>query len=367
MNPLVATRLKMRDRLLRFYTHDLVRISRKRRARQLLAFKREHLTQLTREQQDEILSFWKPFRDVSGEMKWFEFYNTSCQDKSRLKRYIPESVYYTDIDTFFTIPRRCEELDDKNLYDLYFPDVKMPATIVRKTNGVLLDADYNIIDVQRALQLCKERGSVISKEARNSAGGFGLRFFDFPSCSDEEFTRWLLTNDEINIQEVIHQHESFDQIHDKSINSVRIMSLLLDGQVHILSAVMRMGIDGARVDNASSGGWACGIREDGRLRELPYDKTGARFRSHPQRAVFKDHQLVGFDKCCDVIRANAGKLCSASRLVSWDFAVDAQGEPVLIEVNLTFGGVTIHQMCNGPILGDLTEAILTEVYHSNSK
>ena len=125
MNPLVAMRMKMRDRVLRFYTHDLVKISRKRRARQLLGFKTEHLTPLSAEQRDEILSFWKPFRDMTSEMKWFEFYNGLCQDKTKLKYYIPESVYYTDIDTFFTIPRRCEELDDKNMYDLFFGDVKV--------------------------------------------------------------------------------------------------------------------------------------------------------------------------------------------------------------------------------------------------
>ncbi len=79
MNQLVAMRMRMRDRVIRFYTHDLVRISRKRRARQLLGFKREHLTPLSKEQRDEILSFWKPFRNISGEMKWFEFYNSTCR------------------------------------------------------------------------------------------------------------------------------------------------------------------------------------------------------------------------------------------------------------------------------------------------
>jgi len=364
MNQLVAMRMRMRDRVIRFYTHDLVRISRKRRARQLLGFKREHLTPLSKEQRDEILSFWKPFRNISGEMKWFEFYNSTCQDKSLLKYYIPESVYYTQVDTFFTIPRRAEAIDDKNLYDLFFPDVKMPATVVRKANGVLLDTDYQVIDISRALELCKRQGSVISKEARESAGGYGLRFFDFPACSDEEFTRWLQTCGDVNIQEIIQQHQVLNQLHDKSINSLRIMSLVLDGEVRIISAVLRMGKDGARVDNASSGGLACGIREDGRLREFAFDKTGARYASHPQGAVFKDFQLVGYDKCCDIIRAKAGRMCNASRLVSWDFAIDPQGDPVLIEVNLTYGGVTIHQMCNGPIFGDKTEEILSMVYHS---
>lgn len=367
MNPLVAMRMKMRDRVLRFYTHDLVKISRKRRARQLLGFKTEHLTPLSAEQRDEILSFWKPFRDMTSEMKWFEFYNGLCQDKTKLKYYIPESVYYTDIDTFFTIPRRCEELDDKNMYDLFFGDVKMPRTIVRKTNGVLLDRDYQIITAAQALALCKAQGRVISKEARMSGGGFGVKFFDFSSCSDNEFLDWLAKAREINIQEIIKQHDCLNQLHANSINSIRIMSMMLDGEARLLSSVLRMGRDGSQVDNASSGGIACGILKDGHLREFACDKTGERLTRHPQGAVFKEIKLVGYDKCCELVRKLAGRMSSASHLLSWDFAIDPEGDPVLIEVNLTFGGVTIHQMCNGPIFGELTETLLDKVYHSNSK
>ena len=61
----------------------------------------------------------------------------------------------------------------------------------------------------------------------------------------------------------------------------------------------------------------------------------------------------------------AGRMFTSSRLISWDFAVDPQGEPVLIEVNLTYGGVLVHQLCNGPIFGDRTEDILSRVYHQS--
>jgi hypothetical protein len=141
MNPLTSLRLQLRDRFIKFYTDDLVRISRKRRAKQLLSLKLNHLKPLSSAQKHEILAFWKPFRDISSEMRWFEFYHSTCENLSQLKHYIPESVYYTQIDTFFTLPRRAEEIDDKNLYDLFFPDLKRPATIVRKSNGVLLLVD----------------------------------------------------------------------------------------------------------------------------------------------------------------------------------------------------------------------------------
>ena len=52
---------------------------------------------------------------------------------------------------------------------------------------------------------------------------------------------------------------------------------------------------------------------------------------------------------------------TVSSLISWDFAVDKDGDPILIEANFTFGEIDFHQLCNGPILGEMTENILSAV------
>ena len=126
---------RFRDRLFRLYTHDYVKLTRRRQAKHVLKGLKSRMTPLSAEQKEEILKFWEPYRDVKKELKWFEFYNTNCEDKSKLKYYIPDTIYYCDIDTFFTDPRRCEALDDKNLYDLYFQDVKRSKSIIRKIDG----------------------------------------------------------------------------------------------------------------------------------------------------------------------------------------------------------------------------------------
>lgn len=366
MNKIAEIRIKMRDRFARFYTDDLVRISRKRRANQIFPRKAPQSQPLTQAQKDEISAFWKPYRPIDDEMRWFAFYNASCTDKSRLKYYIPDGVYFTDFDMVFTTPRRCDDLDDKNLYDLYFHDVRMPRTYIRKINGELFDKDYQLIDMDQALKICTDAGQVVSKDARLSSGGHGVRFFDFSKCTVEEFKQWLSDPKQVNInvQEVIRQHESLSRLHSQSINSVRIMSLLNNGEVHILSSIVRMGRDGASVDNASMGGIMCGIGENGQLTEYAYDENGNRWAQHPQGIVFKDTRIVGHDKCCDLVRSLAGRLYTTSGLISWDFAVGEDGEPILIEVNLTYGGIVIHQLCNGPIFGDRTEKMLSQVYHS---
>jgi hypothetical protein len=48
-------------------------------------------------------------------------------------------------------------------------------------------------------------------------------------------------------------------------------------------------------------------------------------------------------------------------IISWDFTVDCNGNPVFIEMNLTNGIINAHQLANGPIFGDETKKIVTEV------
>ena len=80
-----------------------------------LAVKQGKHIPISSAQREEILSFWKPYRDVSKDMGWFEFYNWCSDGKTDLKRYIPDDIYYSEVDFFFTSPRRSYQLDDKNL------------------------------------------------------------------------------------------------------------------------------------------------------------------------------------------------------------------------------------------------------------
>ena len=366
MNPILKILYRVRDRLLHIYTDDYVRLNRRRTASRVLQEISPNSTPLTREQIHDILAFWKPYHDVKKYLPWFEFYNTNCKDKDKLKYYIPDTLYYCDIDTYFTNPRRCEALDDKNLYDLYFPDVKMPATIIRKMYGELFDMEYHHIDINQAIALCTQHESVVSKEALQSCGGHGVKFFDFTSPKViDEFKKWLDKTDNVVIQEVVKQHETLSSIHANSINTIRIMSLFLNGETIILSSLLRMGAGGSRVDNGSSGGVFCGINENGELRETGCYTDGRSCTQHPQGTVFKGFKVVGYEKCCEVVKTLAHRMFTATRLISWDFAIGTDGEPILIEVNLTYGGLSTHLLSNGPLFGDMTPEILSLVYNKN--
>lgn len=77
--------------------------------------------------------------------------------------------------------------------------------------------------------------------------------------------------------------------------------------------------------------------------------------------IFDGFKIPSFDKACDLVR-KAHPIIAHFRLVSWDIAIDQNGEALLIEANMRKGGLNLLQFNNGPLFGDLTKKILDEVF-----
>lgn len=138
---------------------------------------------------------------------------------------------------------------------------------------------------------------------------------------------------------------------DFCINSISIVSFFIDGEVKILSSILRLGVGNPKVDNVSSGGVACGI---GCLRQISFNAKGQSWDGHPDGLRLRGRIVPAYKECCEMNKKIAPRFVRFSRLISWDFAVDKNGKPLLIEANLYGGKLDFHQMCNGPIWGDET-------------
>lgn len=281
---------------------------------------------------------------------WFDFYNT-IGDRSKIHLYFPDDWFYDYVDAKLNKWSYCRIIDDKGFYDLFFHDVNRPRTIASCHEGQWLDGKYCLTDVNKVAGFCKDRKRVIIKPSRDSSGGRGILFWQEGGELIEEL---LLKYNNCVVQEIIEQHDDLSELHADSINSIRIMSLLLDGKVKILSSVLRIGVGMAKVDNISSGGVACGIDENGCLKEVAYNAKGKCWIGHPDGLVLKGRRVPSFEDCCTVCKNIAPRFVRFAKLVSWDFSVDKNGCPLLIEANLYGGELDFHQMCNGPIFGDET-------------
>lgn len=298
----------------------------------------------------------KNIRKIWGgvpESKWFKFYHT-IGNKQNTHLYFPDSLFYKYVDSKLNNWVACQQIDDKGLYDLLFHDVNRPKTIAIQTGDLLVDDNYNIISTEELLAICNNYDKLIIKPTISSSGGKGILFVekeDFKSLK-----KILKQYSNCIIQEVIEQHKILSDLHPSSINTIRIMTLTIDNEIRILSSVLRMGIGNSKVDNVSSGGIACGIDKDGKLKEKAFNANGICFMEHPQTGKFAGTMLPGYSKCVDICTKIAPRFSRFSKLISWDFSIDTNSNPILIEANLYGGELDFHQMCNGPIFGDYKES-----------
>lgn len=113
------------------------------------------------------------------------------------------------------------------------------------------------------------------------------------------------------------------------------------------------------LDNAHAGGMFIAVDDDGHLHENAMTEFNIQFAKHPDTGVvYKDVKL---DLVPKVIAAAHRMHGSAPQLgvVNWDFTLDEDGEPVLIEANIMGGSVWLPQMAHGVgAFGDKTEEVL---------
>lgn len=304
----------------------------------------------------KVVEYWKPY-GIKPKKYWYQMY---CDGKGSYDpRYIPDSLWDSTIFPYFNNLMWGRAYADKCAYDRLFPYLNRPRTIMKNSCGRFYDGNQKIITRKEAMQLCLKEERFIVKFTTFSSGGRDIQVFEKGEVT-EESVRKLFNDYKMNfiIQALVVQHKDMAKLNDSSLNTIRVMSFFFKNQVHILSAQARIGSGGARVDNYSSGGYACNVNPDGRLSERAVSKAKGWATSHPNGFEFKDVVIPSYDKVIAVVKEEAAKLPHLN-IIGWDFAVGEDGEPVFIEINVFPGQ---NQNGSGPTFGDLTEAVLKDVF-----
>lgn len=320
-----------------------------------------HGNPVSEAQKKEILAFWEPYMinryaKKSFDIRWFDIYNRTNVFGFNLKYYIPDGYYYRIVDTFFNHADKAPVLDDKNYYDLYLQDAPVPATICRKMGDVYLDSNYRLVSLEEAMRLCMNEGKVIVKASVESAAGEGITYWDSNKHSKEDLGRSLTGKRNAVVQEVIKQHKILSDFNDSCVNTLRLVTLLFDGEVHVVAAVVIMGGKNAKTNHLHSGGIVCGILPTGQLRDIAFDGKLNSYKAHPNGIVFSDVVIPNYDQCVALVKGFAPRFANNSRLIGWDLTIGENGQPVIIEANLYFSGSV--QIASGPVFGELTPRVL---------
>ena len=144
-----------------------------------------------------------------------------------------------------------------------------------------------------------------------------------------------LINGNYLYNEVITQHPQLTAIHSNSINSLRILTYIHNGEVNIISSIFRVGTGGAVVDNTSSGGLFIGIdHKTGTLQNEGFRNLefgGAVLTKHPDTNIeFLGFKIPYYEEACELVKKATTAI--PNRLIGWDVAITPTG-PTIIEGN----------------------------------
>ena len=319
--------------------------------------------ELTAEQLDELKSVWGDIWDTGlVDPLWVQVYS----DKTGIysPEYVGSDIHYYNVEWSRIDYDYLRAFLDKNYMDVVLPCVKHPVTLIRKIHGQYLDVDFNPMSKPQAVDKLYENldPGIVVKISRSSSGGKGVRFLGKGS-KKEDISEALDVDPDVAVQLVMRQHPEMAKMNASSVNTIRIICIILDGESIPLSAVVRIGNSGSRVDNFSSGGVGCGVKPDGRLNDCGYTQKGERYDVHPNGFVFSEGFVPNFDKVLEAVK-RCHMCVPMFGVASWDIAIDEDGEPVLIEYNVGGAGIDIHQYNNGPLYGKYRERIISDAFNN---
>lgn len=305
-----------------------------------------------------VKGYWNHY-GVRPKKYWYDLYcsGMDCYNP----RFVPDSMWcYTILPYFNNLIMR-KPYADKCMYNKLFPDVRKPKTIVKNIAGYYYNGDgEKLISREEAVQLCAQESHLIFKPSLSSGGGIGIVFYDRENA-DTGYIEELCDKFNVGfvVQHLVQQHPDLERINKESLNTVRVMSFHFKDQVYILSAQLRMGGKGSRVDNVTSGGYACAIKEDGWLSDRAVTRQSQWTDRHESGILFRDIRVPSYDKILDTVKRLHSEL-PYFNIVGWDFAVDREGEPVFIEFNVVPDQNQIG--CGRPTFGELSEEVFEEVF-----
>ncbi len=250
---------------------------------------------------------------------------------------------------------------NKCLFGKYFPGVQLPETIAYRINGTWLTDSYRPLQQQQLDHLLRGEAEIVIKRATDSHGGKGVFFVSGENLLSQVDHTVKMISEDLVLQKPIRQHISLAKINPHSVNTIRHMTLLINGEVILCSSILRMGTKNARVDNISSGGITCGIKEDGRLKPFAYSAKGERFSRHPSSGVqFSTIMIPAYGQTIEMVK-KLHRSFPFFHLIAWDIAIDENSTPLLVEGNFKKGGITSLQLCNGPLFGEKQSEVLQHI------
>lgn len=311
-----------------------------------------------KEYHDVVLRYWHQYGKKPKKV-WYDLYCNGLEKYD--PRYVSDTIWFQDIMPHFNNIRMVPAYADKAIYNRILRDVKQPQTVVKRIGGYFYDGDgEHIISRKEAELICLKEEHLIFKPSNGSKGS-GIVFYDSSGKNETEVTSIFdKVKGDFVAQRIIKQHYELQKLNPTSLNTVRLLSFHFKNEVFILSSLLRIGGAGSRIDNVSAGGSACAIYPNGWLHEQSVTRQSTWTDKTPNGIKLKTIKVPNYEKIVDAVKI-AHRQLPYFNIIGWDFAVDVDGNPVMVEFNTRPGQ---NQISCGPTFGYLSEEVFEEVFQN---
>lgn len=243
--------------------------------------------------------------------------------------------------------------------------VRVPESYMIKNKGRLSSFTSESMEYDDAFELLKEKGQYFFKPYGKGKGTgvvimtydeeSGNAMIDFKPVSHDDFISYLKERDDWFLSEAMKQHEYLDEIYDKTVNTIRFITLKdpKTGKFKVFFAVQRIGTsETIPVDNGSRGGLVSNIDlETGTLSEARCLWNRNAYKVHPDsNKQIEGVKIPGWQELKSEMLTLANRL-PYMNFIAWDILITPEGH-CIIEAN-TSSGVNIIQLWGGQKKGEL--------------
>ncbi|WP_147803685.1 sugar-transfer associated ATP-grasp domain-containing protein [Alkalicoccus halolimnae] len=336
------------------------------------AFKRYYKAGLLEEADGKFLnhkvkSYWSPYLDDSVDTSIHAaFHSIAGYEEPKV---VPQKVMWDIVMPFLNDMSMQPAYSDKNLYDILFQAERSPETYVKRIDYKYYDGKNKPLTGDEAEKIISGLEEAIVKPSNrdNGSGIQKIKIVDEIIQVNGEAIEFNDLEHQLGsnfiVQEVIQQHSVMSEPHPESVNTLRMVTLRWNNEIHYCLAFARFGTNGAVQDNAGTGGVCVGITDEGDFVTQAVDEHANVMEKHPTTDFdFKQtlSRIPNFDTYIEFVKRLHERVLH-HHFVSWDIAVGENGEPIFLEANFR-GATWLYQLASQkPVLGELTTEIFEEI------
>lgn len=311
---------------------------------------------LSKKQNYLIQRNFKKYYGKTCSTKWHRFYQSYTGKFD--KNYFPEILFSTKLEPLLNPRSISMALEDKNLLEPLYKSVmglRIPRTLIGNSYGTFYSntgSKRKKISLKTACDLICNTDYVVIKPTIGTHSGEGVMICKFNNGIDEFTNRSckdIIESYKVNfiVQEHIKNCKELRTLYAESLNTIRVITYILDNQLYHLPLALRLGCDGNKVDNIGTGGLFIGVSPDGYLKPYAFAEIGTKYSHHPNSTVaFNNYFIPNIPKVLET-----AYLCHLNtpqvKMVSWDFTIDEYLKVVLIEANMLGQSLGFPQIANG--------------------